>query len=331
MQVCSRGLTLAVALLTARPVSAQQIVGAGARSADGLWQVATDQNLPAGQRRADLTGPYAVVQLNRTALDALLALAPNENDLARAAQPVVVTLPLPDGRFSRFRIEESPILAPELAAAFPDIKTYRGSSLDDPTATARLDITQAGFHAIVLAAGGTVYVDPYAPGDLVNHVSYDKASLQRPDTPFRDFVEGDMRAASPLQRAADPERHDAENLPAGAGGDRRVCGSGWRDTGGCARAHDDLDESRERYLRTRAGGSPDADDRNGRQSAGAHLDRPGRLHQQRRVDDAEPEPGQGRLRSSAPPTTISVTCSAPAAAGLPFSIRSAARPRRREV
>jgi hypothetical protein len=184
-------VVLTLSLLTVRPALAQQISATGARSNDGLWRAATDQALPAAQRRADLIGPYAVVQLNRTALNAQLALAPNETDASKGSRAIVVTLPLPDGRFSRFRIEESPILAPDLAAAFPEIKTYSGAGLDDPTATARLDITQAGFHAMILAAGGTVYIDPYAPGDLVNHVAYDKTSLRRPDAPFRDLVLGE--------------------------------------------------------------------------------------------------------------------------------------------
>jgi len=166
--------------LAAGTARAQQPIPNGARSVDGLWQTASDAALPDAQRRGDLNGQYAVVQLNRAGLDALLALTPLENDpAARTLAAIVITLPLPDGRFSRFRIEESPILAPELAAAFPSIRTYRGIGLDDLTASARLDITERGFHAQIIVAGGTVYVDPYADRDLLNHVSYDKASRNR--------------------------------------------------------------------------------------------------------------------------------------------------------
>ena len=85
--------------------AAQQAVAGGARSADGLWLAATDQNVPAAQRRQDLLGPYSVAQLNRAGLDALLALAPLETDAAaRAASLVVITLPLPNGVFARFRV-----------------------------------------------------------------------------------------------------------------------------------------------------------------------------------------------------------------------------------
>ncbi len=161
------------------------------RSADGLWQTAGREPRTAALRRTDIVGPHTILQLDRAALDARLAQAPSEAAQNRpAAPPVVVSLPLPDGRFSRFRIDESPILAPELAAAFPQFKTYRGTGIDDPTATARLDVTGDGLHAQILAAGGTVYVDPYAAGDLVNHVSYDKASRARTGERAADVVDG---------------------------------------------------------------------------------------------------------------------------------------------
>src|SRR5262245_868575 len=96
------------------------------RSDDGIWDATTEDSIPdaARRNRVPIAGPYAVLRLNRAALDAQLVRAPHENDFARPAQDIVITLPLPDGRFSRFRIEESPILAPELQAAFPEIRTY---------------------------------------------------------------------------------------------------------------------------------------------------------------------------------------------------------------
>ncbi len=59
-----------------------------------------------------------------------------------------------------------------LAAAHPEIKTYAGVGLDDPTATLRADTTPLGFHASVRSAHGAWYIDPYYHLDTSAYVSY---------------------------------------------------------------------------------------------------------------------------------------------------------------
>ncbi len=111
-------------------------------SGDSVWQIVTER--PASiQARTNLTGPSALVRLNKPALDTLLARAPAESALA-STNAVVFSIPMADGTFARFRVADSPILAPELAAAFPDIRTYTGQGIDDPTATARFGWTDRG-------------------------------------------------------------------------------------------------------------------------------------------------------------------------------------------
>ena len=120
-----------------------------------------------------MRGESIVVRLNKAALDELLRNAPREGSATPST--VIVALPMPDGTFARFRVVESPMLAPELAAAFPDIRTYSGQGLDDPTATTRFGWTEAGFHAVVIGISGSVYIDPYAAGDVEHYISFRKA------------------------------------------------------------------------------------------------------------------------------------------------------------
>ncbi len=56
-----------------------------------------------------------------------------------------------------------------LADRYPEIKTYRGQGIDDPTAITRFDWTPSGFHAIILSTRGTILIQPESRGDIENY------------------------------------------------------------------------------------------------------------------------------------------------------------------
>ncbi len=138
----------------------------------------------AGARRAADTSPLTAaltasrpLTLNETGLRAALALAPLESK-GNAAKPLLLTLPLPDGSNARFAVREAPVMAPELAAKFPEIKTYVGVGLDDAQATVRLDLTPRGFHAQVLSAKtGDFFIDPTTKADTQHYLSFWKRAM----------------------------------------------------------------------------------------------------------------------------------------------------------
>ena len=161
---------------------------APALAASGPWRDVEESALPAHPGdRVIVPQRYRLVALDQRAFRALLAEAPMEFTHGAWESAPELALPMPDGTFVRFHVEESPIMEPPLAARFPQIRTWRGQGIDDPTAGARLGWTTAGFHAIVLRASGTVYIDPYRRGDTVHYISYFKRDYVRA-APFRcDF------------------------------------------------------------------------------------------------------------------------------------------------
>jgi len=163
-------------------VGGQQLVAGP--SSDGVWQGVSQPSVAADAARRDIQGPSVIVRLDKAIFDAIARRAPLEGTERDAAVDVVLTLPMPDGRYGRFRVQESPMLAPELAAAFPEFATWRGQGLDDPTATTRFGWTAAGFHAIILSAAGTVYIDPLTRGNLDEYVSFFKLDAPRQGAGF---------------------------------------------------------------------------------------------------------------------------------------------------
>lgn len=141
-------------------------------SADGIWEKLDPRTLtPADRRSADSSSPR--LRLNKDALTRQLAGAPLEGGAKLRHSPAIVSLPMPDGSFQRFHIEQSPIMEPSLAARLPEIKTYRGQAMDDPSMTARFDWTPQGLHALILLPRDSVYVEPSSQrdGNYVSHGS----------------------------------------------------------------------------------------------------------------------------------------------------------------
>jgi uncharacterized repeat protein (TIGR01451 family) len=129
------------------------------------------------------------VRLNKGLLRAQLNNAPLERTPA-AATPAEITLPLPEGGFARFRVVEAPVMAPELAAKFPEIKTWMGQGLDDPTMTLRADWTPAGFHAQIISPRGWVYIDPLWRDDDTEYAVYRRSDLGARGEDFICFTAG---------------------------------------------------------------------------------------------------------------------------------------------
>ncbi len=137
---------------------------------------------------------YRAVTTDKATLVATLATAPVEG--ARQA-PLVLTLPTPDGGTARFQVVESSVMEPGLAAQFPEIKTYAGVGLDDPTATLRADITPQGFHAQVLSgrAGHSFYLDPVSAARPTSCLSYWRQDLRPANGTTNSFCAGPVAAS----------------------------------------------------------------------------------------------------------------------------------------
>jgi len=144
-------------------------------SADGIWK-------SMDRRVADEAGVFAWIRpeafaaftLSRATLTDVLDAAPTEAEYAARGAHAQILLPMPDGEYAAFRFVNAPVMEPELAAMYPEIRTFLGQGIDDPAAVVRFDITPAGFHAQILSPSGAVYIDPLNRGDDSAHASYYK-------------------------------------------------------------------------------------------------------------------------------------------------------------
>jgi len=136
---------------------------------------------------------YKTFHLNLLDLQELLNTAPMRFSAeAETQEAVVFLLPMPNGEMERFQIFDAPIMEPGLAAKFPMIHSYAGIGLDDPTASVRFDVTQFGFHGMVISARhSSVYIDPYSKSDTEHYISYYKKDFEKENPNFECHVGAD--------------------------------------------------------------------------------------------------------------------------------------------
>jgi hypothetical protein len=195
---------------------AQVRPGTAAAAAGSIWRdvdeatIRSTLSATAGSspQRDIVPQVYRTLQLNKSALIDLLASAPLESSGPMEVNGAELQIPLPSGGFGRFRILESPIMEPKLAAKFPELKTYVGQGIDDPTATMRIDLTPRGFHAIILSASGQIYVDPYSRETDTDYIAYWKSDFTT-DKPFSCFAPSEGGQNKALA-------HTAPYVPTGA-------------------------------------------------------------------------------------------------------------------
>ncbi len=154
-------------------------------SQNNFFRNAEENTVKTAAKRVIIPEKYRVTQLDTTSIKSFFSILPSEAKLINRNTAPLIAIPMPDGNTASFRIWESAAMAPELAAAFPGIKTFTGQGVDDPTATIKIDWTEFGFHAMILSpVTGAVFIDPYDQKTITNYISYFKKDLKRKGTYF---------------------------------------------------------------------------------------------------------------------------------------------------
>jgi chitodextrinase len=123
-----------------------------------------------------------VFELDVEGIKTVLSTTPNR--FAQTKNGKVISLPNAEGTMERFNVYENSILAPELAFNYPEIKSYIGIGIDNPTSTVYFSISPLGFQSMQLNAGkAAVFIEPLTE-DLTTYTVYKKADKVKHFSPF---------------------------------------------------------------------------------------------------------------------------------------------------
>ncbi len=152
------------------------------KPAKNLWSEASQKQLPDQSLRRIIPLEFHSLRLDFQGMKELLSYAPPRFGESQKKSKVIMPLPLPDGSIMHFRVYEASVMHPDLAARYPEIRSFVGQGIEDPAAIVRFDHTPKGFHAMILSADkGTIFIDPYAEGNTEYYISYFKKDFVKQD------------------------------------------------------------------------------------------------------------------------------------------------------
>lgn len=149
-----------------------------AQNTQDFWLEVEQNDLKVNGERQIIPERYLTLKLDEAAMRQLLDNAPMEFTPEVKNNPVIILLPKPNGTYERFSLMESPMVEQALLDQYPDLKTWSAQGMDTPGATAKIDFTHKGFHAMVLSAGGDWFIDPYHNKTTEYYISYYKKDLK---------------------------------------------------------------------------------------------------------------------------------------------------------
>ncbi|MET3535245.1 reprolysin-like metallopeptidase [Chryseobacterium limigenitum] len=148
----------------------------------GISFAQTDRLWSEGSRKATsevfenknfVTNPK-VYSLDINGLKNVLAKAPKRLAVGEKSM-IIISFPNSEGKMENFKVKENSNFDPQLAAKYPDIKSYVGEGLDDPNSTVYFSISQLGLSSMeIYGDKSAVFIEPYTK-DLSTYVVYKKS------------------------------------------------------------------------------------------------------------------------------------------------------------
>ncbi|MEO1261471.1 MAG: LamG-like jellyroll fold domain-containing protein [Bacteroidota bacterium] len=130
-----------------------------------LW---TDAHLPGAQIRSKnlhrLPQSFRLLQLDTAAMKETL----KKSDTGKC----YLEIPLPSGGSVHFELTRSSVMHPDLGEKFPQIKTFKGSNVDNGSSSIRLVWAPGEFHAMAFMEEGAFFIDKVQSEGEAFYISY---------------------------------------------------------------------------------------------------------------------------------------------------------------
>ncbi|WP_292009450.1 reprolysin-like metallopeptidase [Chryseobacterium sp.] len=149
------------------------ISGISFAQTDRLWsESSTKTTSSVFENKTNIINPR-IYSLDINSLKSVLSRVPKRL-VAGEKSEVIISFPNSEGKMENFKVRENSNFEPELAAKYPDIKSYVGESLNDPNSSVYFSISPLGLSSMeIYGDKSAVFIEPYTK-DLSSYVVYKK-------------------------------------------------------------------------------------------------------------------------------------------------------------
>ncbi len=135
---------------------------------------------------------YKIYQLNLTSLKQQLINAPLR-EISSGKSNTIVNFPDEKGNIKKYRIVEAPVLSDEISNRYPNIKTYLGADINNPSGRIRFSITPLGFKAMISYPDkAPVFIQPVTKNSNNKYLVYNRnISTEASNQTFKCLQEDD--------------------------------------------------------------------------------------------------------------------------------------------
>ncbi|REC44456.1 reprolysin-like metallopeptidase [Chryseobacterium sp. 5_R23647] len=141
---------------------------------DRLWSESSRKtNSEIFENKSTINNPK-IYSLDIDGLKNALAKAPKRLAVGEKSE-IIISFPNSDGKLEHFKVRENSNFDPQLAAKYPDIKSYVGEGMGDSNSTVYFSISPLGLSFMeIYGDKSAVFIEPYTK-DLSTYVVYRKS------------------------------------------------------------------------------------------------------------------------------------------------------------
>lgn len=186
------------------------ISGISFAQTDRLWSQSSQKSTTEiFENKTSINNPK-VYTLDINGLKNALSRAPKRLAAGEKSE-IIISFPNSEGKMENFKVKENSNFDPQLAARYPDIKSYVGEGLENSTSTVYFSISPLGLSSMEIYGNkSAVFIEPYTK-DLSTYVVYKKSDKKDNLSKFEcTVIDVAQKGINNTNLAARPNADDAK-------------------------------------------------------------------------------------------------------------------------